>query len=359
MIPLFNFSFLTEEAEKISRILNLNNLFLLVKEGADAVNFSPRKGDRRKNPRREIDKYKKASHKPYRYVLCAQNRYGVRNSKSAYLNVIIVHGLRGYEGLYETYAEYHTIKGRNAIILDFPGHGKNPGDPCRIHHTRYFETCVESAIVEAYRLNPKVPTVLITFSMGGLVTLQYLFDSAPMHIKRHIAGVACLGVPLEVGTKDVPSWKLFLAPILAWMFPWWEIQELCIDKNNISHDADTVKEVCEDPMIYKGPLRAWTAYSILRMAKNVFSRLRDGGHETLNGGHETFFRIPLYFARGELDKTAERAPYDEGGIPVKDYPKFKHELLKGAGSEVVREDIDTWIENIVLPEWREAHRAKN
>lgn len=341
------------------------------------------KENRRKKLRRKIDKYKKASHKNFRTTFCALNKQGEKDRKSAKLNIGIFHGLRGYAGLYEKYAEHHSAKGRNGVILDFPGHGKNPGEPCRIQHPKYFEECVGTAIVECDRLNGDVPMVIITFSMGGLITLQYLFDSAPRHIRHRIAGIVCLGVPLNVGEKvslqkallsalscglsslknifqrfddtekrDVPPWKLFLAPVLAWCFPWWKIKELCMDKDNINHDPEVVEEIWRDPMIYKGPLRAWTGYSILKMANNVCALLQD-----------TDLGIPLYFARGELDTTAEEGPYKMSGIPIKNYPGFKHELLKGVGSDVVIKDIDAWIENVVLPSWaltkqkREINRA--
>lgn len=329
------------------------------------------KESRRKKLRRKIDKYKKASHKNFRTTFCALNERGEKDQKGSELNVGIFHGLRGYAGLYEAYAKHHTAKNRNVVILDFPGHGKNPGEPCRIHHPKYFEECVGTAIVECDRLNGDVPMVIITFSMGGLITLQYLFDSAPRHIRHRIAGVVCLGVPLSVGKKipvgtallsalsyifaslknifkkpnntekqELPAWKLFLAPVLAWCFPWWKIKELCMDRDNINHDPEVVREIWNDPMIYKGPLRAWTGYSILKMANNVCSLLQD-----------VDLGIPLYFARGELDTTAEESPYIMSGIPIKNYLGFKHELLKGVGSEQVIKDVDAWIENVVLPSW--------
>jgi alpha-beta hydrolase superfamily lysophospholipase len=315
--------------------------------------YTPRKEkgeDRQKKIWRKGDKYKKASHGPYRSILYAKNSAGVRDPKIAKATINIYHGLRGYAGLYEKYGEHHlNIKGYNNVILDFPGHGKNPGEPCHIHHIKYFEECVGSAIVEAHGLNPDIPIILIAFSMGGLITLQYLFDTAPYHIKSHIAGIACLGVPLEVG-QDVPKWKLLLAPIIAWCAPTWKQKELCIDKDNINHDPIVVKEILEDEMIYKGPLPAWTAYSIQKMAQNVYSLVKNKGYRRLG--------IPIIFLRGELDTTAQRSSYDKAGVPVIDISGFKHEILKGSGSEVVREILDAWIEKVVLPTWELSVTAK-
>lgn len=386
MFALLDSLFLYRDGGIISKIQKaVGGLSIALSVAAEERSASRRKEkeNRRKKLRRNIDKYKKASHENSRTTFCALNERGEKDQKGSKLNVGIFHGLRGYAGLYKAYAEHHNAKNRNAVILDFPGHGKNPGEPCRIHHPKYFEECVGTAIVECDRLNGNVPMVIITFSMGGLITLQYLFDSAPRHIRHRIAGVVCLGVPLSVGEKvplgkallsaiscglaflkslfwksddtgkkDVPPWKLFLAPVLAWCFPWWKIKELCMDKDNINHDPEVVEEIWSDPMIYKGPLRAWTGYSILKMANNVCSLLRD-----------VDLGIPLYFARGELDTTAEEGPYVMSGIPIKNYPGFKHELLKGVGSEQVIKDIDAWIENVVLPSWaltkqkREINRA--
>lgn len=376
MFALLDSLFLYRDKGIISKIQKKTERFFtelsMVKSERSDSTRRQEKENRRKKLRRTIDKYKKASHENFRTTFCALNERGEKDKKSAKLNVGIFHGLRGYAGLYEGYAKYLSeVKGYNVVILDFPGHGKNPGEPCRIHHPKYFEECVGTAIVECERLNGDVPMVIITFSMGGLITLQYLFDSAPRHIKHRIAGIVCLGVPLSVGEnvplgkallsvlscsfvflqnlfqqsddtekKDVPPWKLFLAPVLAWCFPWWKIKELRMDRDNINHDPEVVEEIWSDPMIYKGPLRAWTGYSILKMANNVCSLLQN-----------VDLGIPLYFARGELDTTAEEGPYVMSGIPIKNYSGFKHELLKGAGSDKVIKDVDACIEEVFLPSW--------
>lgn len=370
LLPYGNRELITNTQKKIGILLSALSIT------ANKYSFASRQEkNRRKNlPRREIDKYKADSHEPYRYAFCGLNEQGERDPRNAKITWIIIHGLRGYAGLYTPLAEYYNAKGDNVLIMDFPEHGNNLGKRHRLYDPKYFENCVRAIIVEANKLNGDNPKIIIGFSWGALINLIYFMHSASDYIKRHIAGVVCLGMPLNVGKKvslgealesalscgwvslknlfqksdnsegeKVPPWKFFCAPYLGKYLPWYKIQELCMDKENISHDRKVVEEVWNDDKIYKGPLPAGLAYIILKMANKVFSHLRDGGYERLG--------FPLFFARGEMDGTAELGPYTEGGIPIKNYPGFYHELLKGAGSNAVITDIDAWKDAVVLPSW--------
>lgn len=286
------------------------------------------------------DKFKRASHGFHRYTLCAKE-----GRDKARLNIILQPGLRRYAGLYEEYAEYLSERGANVVVSDFPGHGKSPGESCRIHHIRYLEACAHSNAVMAYKLNKNVPTCWIGFSMGALVMWRYLSTSAPPYILSQLGGIISLGMPLEVG-NNAPRWMVWCSFAIAYLLPWWKISHLRIDKDNISHDPKTVRELLEDPMIYKGPLRAWTAYSILQMTRSVKTFLRNGG----------FSDVSKLYLRGELDNTAQRKPYDEAKIPIKDYKGMKHEILRGKGTEKVREDIDAWIQGNILSDRRKEKR---
>lgn len=336
--------------------------------------------DRRKGARRETDY---ASHQPYQYIYCARDENGNPDPQKSKFGVVIDHGLRGYADLYSGYAEYFSYnKIANSIILDLPGHGKRAGERCEIKHPRDVERCIASGVLKMYSLNPRAPIIIIAFSMSGLFTILYYVHSAPDRIKRHIAGIICLGVPLNVGEKvsfsealksmtscaftalknffsdnqaksgDVPAWKIYFAPYIARMLPRWKINELCMDQENISHDPAVTREIWNNPLIFKKQLRARTAHFILQAANATFDLLREGGHERLG--------VPVLFLRGELDPIGALGPYEKGNIPIKSYPGFKHELLKGSGSEIVRQDIDEWIETVALPQWhKKQKRSKN
>lgn len=305
--------------------------------------------DRRKGARRETDY---ASHQPYQHLYYARDQNGRECPKHSSFGVVIGHGLRGDADLYAPYAMYFCDrKNANTIIPDLPGHGKRVGERCKIKDPSDVERCIGSGVLKIHSLNPSAPIILISFSMSGLFTILYYAHSAPDRIKRHIAGIVDLGVPLSV-KKEVPWWKSFFAPIIVRLAPRWEIKELCMDKEKISHDPQVTQEIWNNPMVYKGPIRARTAYYILQAANAVFDLLRDGGHKRLG--------IPLLFLRGEFDPVASLAQYEKGGIPIKSYPGFRHELLRGMGSEVVRQDIDEWIETVALPWWHEKQkRSKN
>jgi alpha-beta hydrolase superfamily lysophospholipase len=363
---------------KIKNIVRFTNLLLpaffsfLIQADKEGSPVNQREEGRRKKLRRGYNEFKLASHHHKRYSFCAINEHGAEDSRGAVLNIIIVHGLRGYGSLYKLFAEYLRKQNYNVVIVDLPGHGDNGGEKCRIFDLRYSDQCIRSSIVEISKLNPDAPVAFIAFSMGALAVFHSLLNSAPSHLKNRVIGVAGLGMPLNVGganfgealasiipsaltklmeflglsyknpaKKDVPAWKIFCAPLIAFLFSSWKVEELSMDKDNISHDPEVAEEIWNDPMIYKGPLRAKTGYLILKMAENVYRCVKDEGYKHLG--------FSVFFGRGEFDEVAKNEHYAE--IPIITYAGKKHELLKGFDTQMVRDDLDEWIKKVLLPSW--------
>jgi alpha-beta hydrolase superfamily lysophospholipase len=402
--------------EKLAKILPLGNLLVLTftvlakhmleRRRKELSDEELRREERRARERRGYNHYKLASHLDNkRYTFCAINEQGERDPLHATLNIIIVHGLRGYGLLYQPFAEFWTKQNYNVIIVDLPGHGESRGERCRIYDMKYSDHCIQSAVVEGTDLNPHAPFGFITFSMGATDTNYYLLNSAPKYIKSKVIGVASLGMPLNVGEatfreafvswltcsrdnilefigftvkhaekepprgkifshvscardtflefcgfakvdttqKDVPPWKIFCAPILGRYFSWLKLKELSMDKENISHDAEITDMIWNDPMIYKGPLTAGTGYIILKKARNVAIQIGNGGYKHL--GFSTFY------GRGEFDTVAKKEHYERAGVQIINYKGRKHELLKGSGNQEIIDDLAAWFKEVVLPTW--------
>ncbi len=342
-----------------------------------------RKASRRERERRGYNRHRLTSHLDHkRYPFKAINANGVEDAANALLNIVIVHGLRGYGWLYEIFAEFLRRLNFNVLIIDLPAHGDSVGAKCHIYDMREVNACIESAVVEvsAYRETPedthiRTPVVskivFIDFSMGASYVLHYLMFSAPRHIKSRVIGVACLGMPLNVAEdvslkkalfslasaawcgivkffsaactdpakKEVADWKIYAAPILGKYFPGFLITELSMDKGNINHDPKVVEEIWNDRKIYKGPLPAGTASLILQITREVLDYIKDEGYERLP--------FAVRFFRGEFDGVAKKEHYEKAGIPTTDYPGMFHEILKGFGSGVVIQDIVDWIQSVL------------
>lgn len=82
--------------------------------------------------------------------------------------IVLVHGSWGGEWMWDSYAEYLTLKGWKTYALDLRGHGKSKGSVEGVKMEDYVSDI--SAVVEEQGLkNP----IVIGHSMGGLVALMY------------------------------------------------------------------------------------------------------------------------------------------------------------------------------------------
>lgn len=309
---------------------------------------------------------KRVSRGLHRYVYCA-----VRGRETAKASILFQHGFRGHGEPYIPYAEYLSVeKNANVVLIDLPAHGKSPGGKCRIGHIKHMEACVNHGAVVTCAKN-KSPLILMGFSVGGLVELHYLLLSAPRHIRNRVAGIIGIGVPLDV-SNNVKRWRLWLAPIIAHLFPQREIPELRMNIEELSHDPEKREKVMADPLVYKGPLNMWTAYIIHQMTKAVRYQLWAHFHKKasttfLQRLKNFFYRrknaypvdIPMLFLRGADDPIAELAPYETYEIPVVSFPGFRHEILTGEGTEVVIKYIDAWIEQTAIPRWKRKLAVRN
>jgi pimeloyl-ACP methyl ester carboxylesterase len=307
-----------------------------------------------------------------RHIYCA-----VEGKKTAKCSIVFQHGLRGHGMLYAPYAEYQSqTRNTNVVLMDLPAHGISGGQ-CRVGHILYMQSCVEHAILQACAKN-KSPVILEGHSVGGLIVLYYAFTALPPSIRRRIAGIVGIDVPLCVG-NNVKPWRLWLAPILAYLFPRMELPELVADIPGISPDPEVQRKIREDSLIYKGPLNVWTAYTINEMTKTVRYHLWKHFHKndsytlwekilhflfgSVYGRKEgcPIADIPILLLRGEDDKIAGLGPYEEWGIPVESFPKLRHDPMRGEGSDAVIKRIDEWIDNVALPSYweRRAKEKKN
>ena len=350
------------------------------------VRLLPDKGGKARH-KLERDPFKKATRSLHVIT------YPYAGNGEARCNFIYVHGLRGYgEQNLEIIHQFQEYG--NVFVTDFPGHGRSPGGKCRINHIRYFEEAVHRTCLKALKYDKDLPICILGFSVGALITMHYLFSRAPERILKRIAGVACAGMPIDV-SKEMDPWIIRHAHALAYLLPWLPLWNLCIDKKNISLVKEERERVLRDPLVYKGPLRMWTAYSIHMMTLSVREYLHHHFSSTETSQlqeeplaarldwaayslrmiwlavrqsfrHEASLlrvvpkklHLPLFFLRGEGDSISAREAYEEAGIPLKDYPQLLHVVLSGENTETPRADILMFFEKSVTSWCKEKQRSE-
>ena len=199
---------------------------------------------------------------------CHVNQWNVDPSKPAPKALMIIfHGFLAH-GNYPTVryaAEFLSREGYAVISVDFPGHGKSPGDRGLIESA---ETLVQDgkAMVEyatgLYSTPPKL--FLVGSSMGGAIALSV----AQIMPKDAIAGVVLLAPMLQLNVSSIERFALLglscVVPTMAL------IPSSATDSNKQYRDEQKRKECDEDPLTVSGAkLKTASALACVDITHNV------------------------------------------------------------------------------------------
>lgn len=156
--------------------------------------------------------------------------------------VALVHGLGEHSGRYAHVAAALNQAGYALTGFDLPGHGKSGGTR---GHTSFEETLfeIDHLLEDAGRRFPNRPRFLYGHSMGGSLTLYYLLRRKP-----DLCGAVVTSPGLGVG-QPVPSMKIFLAKVMARLFPAFTMEN-GLDLNNLSRDEAVVTTYRQDPLVH-------------------------------------------------------------------------------------------------------------
>lgn len=97
--------------------------------------------------------------------------------------IVVVHGLGEYGMLYHGY--FSKLSGNEMfsfLFLDLPGHGESGGKPGDIRRFRDFEDALKLAN-QFVQERSQEKHIVVAHSLGGTVTLSYLFRERPAAIK--------------------------------------------------------------------------------------------------------------------------------------------------------------------------------
>jgi alpha-beta hydrolase superfamily lysophospholipase len=235
---------------------------------------------------------------------------------------LLCHGYGEHIGRYEHVADALVRHGAGVHGVDHIGHGKSTGERVSVPD---FEHVVGDFHELATRVrDPRLPTVLIGHSMGGMIAARYA-----QRYGHELAALVLSGPVL--GRWDAA------AGLLAQD----EIPDTPIDPDTLSRDPAVGKAYVDDPLVWHGRFRRTTLEAFV----TCFDRIRADG---------PLGALPTFWMHGEDDQLVPIDATREGidalrGVVFEEkvYPGARHEIFNETNKDDVLADVTAFLDRTV------------
>jgi alpha-beta hydrolase superfamily lysophospholipase len=235
---------------------------------------------------------------------------------------LLCHGYGEHIGRYEHVADALVRHGAVVHGVDHVGHGRSAGERVLIPD---YEPVVSDFHELATRVrDPKLPTVLVGHSMGGMIAARYA-----ERYGHELAALVLSGPVL--GSWYVPNDLLALD----------EIPDTPIDPDTLSRDAAVGKAYVDDPLVWHGRFQRPTLEAIVA----CLDRIRSDG---------PLGALPTFWVHGEDDQLVPIDATREGindlrGMVFEErvYPGARHEVFNETNKDEVLADVTAFIDRAI------------
>jgi len=244
-------------------------------------------------------------------------------------NILLVHGLAEHLGRYQHVAEFFAEKGWRVTALEFRGHGESEGK--RGHTNSWMQYCED---LQAAMSTVGAPMVMVSHSMGGLITFWSMMHSMAPPVKAF-----AISNPL-LGLFETPSpITVFMGKLLSKIAPKMVLPGQEVKSQWLSHDPEVEKAYLADPLIFRDITARW-ADSMLKAFEDVHAYSPKYTHTVrlMLGGDD---RI----CDPDAGRSFAKNFGAEGGgtIEVIEYPKCYHELFNEVEKYEILEATNDWL----------------
>ena len=241
--------------------------------------------------------------------------------------VLIAHGVAEHAGRYGHVAERLVALGLEVVVPDHRGHGRSGGKRLLVRDLSEFTDDLET--LRARVAVAGRPTYLLGHSMGGEIALDYALDH-----QSDLAALVLSG-PAVLPGDDISPLLMRVAKVMGKLVPGLPGQTL--GSSSISRDPAVVRAYDEDPLVFRGALKAGIGGAMLRTMETFPSRLPS-------------LHLPLLVLAGSEDKLVK----PEGAAMVerlagssdktlKTYEGLFHEIFNEPEQDQVLGDLTAWL----------------
>lgn len=237
-----------------------------------------------------------------------------------------------HSSAYESLANHLAEQGWGVWTWDFRGHGRSDGKRGYGRHLDDFQQDLSLFFKEIVlpQLKNK-PLVLFGHSMGGLVTLRFLFAQRPSEVSAVVLSSPCLGLSVQV-----PPWKAKAAEIANRFAPTITMYNE-IKYSDLSRDPQMQIEYRKDPYRHD-KISPGIFLSMLEIFP-VLAKSTGLGHYPLLMQLAGDDRI---VSRPASEEFFSKWPAEDKSLKV--YPDNLHEVYNDLDKEQVIKDLEQFLQ---------------
>lgn len=253
--------------------------------------------------------------------------------------VVIVHGLHEHSARYAHVGTRLAGAGFAVYAADHRGHGRSDGRRANIERMTLIVNDLGSFARFCGGRHPGLPVFMVGHSLGGLIALHYATEPG-----TQLDGLVLSGPLVEVTVGSALQRRL--AGVLSALVPNLRVAALGAEEK-ISRDPEVVRSYREDPLVYRGRIKARTGAEILATMEGLPARLPR-------------LSVPLLILHGTDDLICAPAGsamvHDWVSSPDKTVHRYRdlyHEVFNEPERDEVLTDLVRWLEQH-LPATRSA-----
>jgi len=243
--------------------------------------------------------------------------------------LLILHGLAEHSGRYVNVVDHFVPKGYAVYGFDQRGHGQSEGMRGYVEKFSYFTDDTKTFFEMLRNKHPDEKFFMVGHSVGGVIAIAY-----SLYRQDEFDGLILSGATVKPGSSLSPV-KIMLARLLSLLAPKMGVD--VIDASAISRTQKVVDAYVNDPLVYRGKIRARLGAELI----NTMQMLPD----QLSGIH-----LPILIMSGTADRLSNpdgsRLLYEcvkSEDKTLKLYDGFYHEIFNEPGRKHVFNDMENWL----------------
>ncbi|MBC7881378.1 MAG: lysophospholipase [Anaerolineae bacterium] len=245
--------------------------------------------------------------------------------------LLLIPGKNDHGGRYEELAEQVSTVGWGVWGLDLRGQGRSFGPPAQVDRFHEFLEDVEIAVQAIRTRYPHRPIVLVGYSMGAAVAVEYCAQH-PEKVSGLIGVSPCFCIE-----NRLTWWMPPTLQVLDWLLPHF-ILSRSYNPLAVTRDLEQQRRIASDPYM-DGTTRARLIMELRRAAKRC-----------LNVANRIELPVLTLISPSDriVDPTAAEAFHRDlpGNATICRYPGLRHDLLHEEGREAVFRDICVWLAQV-------------
>jgi acylglycerol lipase len=243
--------------------------------------------------------------------------------------VVIVHGIHEHSGRYAHVGTRLAAAGFAVYAADHRGHGRSGGRRANIERMALIVADLSSFVRFAAERHAGLPVFMVGHSLGGLIALYWATEPG-----TSLAGLVVSGPAVEVMVGSALQRRL--ASVLSALVP--NLGVAAVDaEEKISRDPEVVRAYREDPLVYRGKIKARTGAEILATLESLPARL-------------SRLSVPLLLLHGTDDRicalTGTEMVHDTVSSADKTLRRYRglyHEVFNEPEREAILTDVISWL----------------